>query len=67
MRTPGPIVELMVMLRRYVPFAAEGFTFTSALPVQVLKGMAPTLAPYLEPGSNSQCQAPLAPVQASWK
>ncbi|KFX68759.1 glycosyl transferase family 51 [Pseudomonas taeanensis MS-3] len=55
-------------LTAFVPGqAAEGFTFTSALPVQVLKGMAPTLAPYLEPGSNSQCQAPLAPVQASWK
>lgn len=36
---------------------AERFTFTSALPVQVLKGMAPLLAPYLEPGSATRCQA----------
>jgi hypothetical protein len=25
------------------------------LPVQVLKGMAPILTPYLQPGSNTQC------------
>ena len=30
--------------------------FTSALPTQVLKGMAPILTPYLQPGSASQCQ-----------
>lgn len=34
---------------------AEAFKFTSALPVQVLKGMAPILNPYLQPGSNTQC------------
>jgi membrane peptidoglycan carboxypeptidase len=55
-------------LTAFVPGrAAEKFTFTSALPVQVLKGMAPILAPYLEPGSHSQCAPPLTPVQASWK
>jgi membrane peptidoglycan carboxypeptidase len=55
-------------LTAFVPGrAAEGFTFTSALPVQVLKGMAPILAPYLEPGAGTQCRAPLAPLQASWK
>jgi membrane peptidoglycan carboxypeptidase len=55
-------------LTAFVPGqAAEGFTFTSALPVQVLKGMAPILAPYLEPGAGTLCQAPLAPVQASWR
>jgi len=55
-------------LTAFVPGrAAENFTFTSALPVQVLKGMAPILAPYLEPGNSTQCQTPLAPVQASWK
>ena len=37
---------------------AERFTFTSALPVQVLKGMAPLLAPYLQPGTATQCQTP---------
>jgi len=51
-------------LTAFVPGrAAEGFRFTSALPVQVLKGMAPILQPYLEPGRSSQCQAPLNPVQ----
>lgn len=38
--------------------SAEQFTFTSALPVQVLKGMAPLLLPYLQPGSHSQCMSP---------
>jgi len=46
---------------------AERFTFTSALPVQVLKGMAPILTPYLEPGSATLCQAPLSAQQASWQ
>jgi hypothetical protein len=27
------------------------------LPVQVLKGMAPLLTPYLQPGSHTQCLA----------
>ncbi|AZF46432.1 transglycosylase domain-containing protein [Pseudomonas sp. R2-7-07] len=44
-------------LTAFVPGAsAQGFTFTSALPVQVLKGMAPLLSPYLQPGSRTQCQ-----------
>ena len=55
-------------LTAFVPGrAAENFRFTSALPVQVLKGMAPTLMPYLEPGTLSQCQPPLPSVQASWR
>ncbi|HEX5842283.1 MAG TPA: transglycosylase domain-containing protein [Pseudomonas sp.] len=55
-------------LTAFVPGrAAESFRFTSALPVQVLKGMAPILSPYLQPGSNSQCQSPMPSVQASWK
>ncbi|MGE8359579.1 transglycosylase domain-containing protein [Pseudomonas sp.] len=55
-------------LTAFVPGrAAERFTFTSALPVQVLKGMAPILATYLEPGSGTQCNLAMAPVQASWK
>jgi len=41
--------------------SAESFTFTSALPVQVLKGMAPILTPYLQPGSASNCR----PVEGS--
>ena len=44
---------------------AERFTFTSALPVQVLKGMAPILAPYLEPGSATLCDTPMSPPQIS--
>jgi len=43
-------------LTAFVPGrSAETFTFTSALPVQVLKGMAPILMPYLQPGSNTGC------------
>ncbi|ONH55288.1 Membrane carboxypeptidase (penicillin-binding protein) [Pseudomonas cedrina] len=43
-------------LTAYVPGrSAEHFTFTSALPVQVLKGMAPILMPYLQPGSHTLC------------
>ncbi|CDF95337.1 Membrane carboxypeptidase (penicillin-binding protein) [Pseudomonas sp. SHC52] len=43
-------------LTAYVPGAsAQNFKFTSALPVQVLKGMAPFLMPYLQPGSHTQC------------
>ena len=43
-------------LTAFVPGAsAETYKFTSALPVQVLKGMAPILTPYLLPGSNTQC------------
>ncbi|MND68991.1 hypothetical protein D3C80_604500 [compost metagenome] len=47
-------------LTAFVPGkAAEQFKFTSALPVQVLKGMAPILVPYLEPGGHTQCLPPL--------
>jgi membrane peptidoglycan carboxypeptidase len=46
-------------LTAFVPGrAAEGFRFTSALPVQVLKGMAPILNPYLAPGLHTQCAVP---------
>ncbi|MFQ6576106.1 biosynthetic peptidoglycan transglycosylase [Pseudomonas sp. UM16] len=46
-------------LTAFVPGrAAESFKFTSALPVQVLKGMAPILTPYLQPGSHTLCKAP---------
>jgi hypothetical protein len=55
-------------LTAFVPGrAAESFRFTSALPVQVLKGMAPILMPYLEPDHGSQCQPPMPAMQASWK
>jgi membrane peptidoglycan carboxypeptidase len=43
-------------LTAFVPGAeASKFRFTSALPVQVLKGMAPILMPYLEPASGGVC------------
>ncbi|MDH4557010.1 penicillin-binding protein [Pseudomonas sp. BN417] len=44
---------------------ADKFSFTSALPVQVLKGMAPILQPYLAPGLNTQCQDLAPAVQVS--
>jgi hypothetical protein len=45
-------------LTAFVPGAsAQQFTFTSALPVQVLKGMAPLLNPLLQPGSPTMCLA----------
>ncbi|MBA1203402.1 penicillin-binding protein [Pseudomonas capeferrum] len=50
-------------LTAFVPGrAAEAFKFTSALPVQVFKGMAPILSPYLEPGTATQCNAPQTPA-----
>jgi membrane peptidoglycan carboxypeptidase len=53
-------------LTAFVPGrASEAFKFTSALPVQVLKGMAPILNPYLVPGSHTACNAPPVPLQAS--
>lgn len=43
-------------LTAYVPGSkSDTFRFTSALPVQVLKGMAPILHPYLTPGQNNHC------------
>ncbi|MGL5287469.1 Membrane carboxypeptidase (penicillin-binding protein) [Aeromonas sp. RU39B] len=50
-------------LTAYVPGSeSDKFRFTSALPVQVLKGMAPILTPYLQPGAHTECRAALAPV-----
>jgi len=46
-------------LTAFVPgISAQQFTFTSALPVQVLKGMAPILTPYLQPDAQTLCQPP---------
>ncbi|MGY2251827.1 transglycosylase domain-containing protein [Pseudomonas reactans] len=45
-------------LTAFVPGAtAQNFTFTSALPVQVLKGMAPILDPLLQPDGQALCVA----------
>ncbi|MGN8261484.1 transglycosylase domain-containing protein [Pseudomonas sp. SMSB3] len=53
-------------LTAFVPGrSAEAFKFTSALPVQVLKGMAPILMPYLQPGNPNQCKAPQVAMQGS--
>jgi membrane peptidoglycan carboxypeptidase len=47
-------------LTAYVPGrAADSFRFTSALPVQALKGMAPILMPYLEKGAQTRCEPPV--------
>ncbi|MEX5556389.1 transglycosylase domain-containing protein [Pseudomonas rhodesiae] len=44
-------------LTAFVPGStAQNFTFTSALPVQVLKGMAPLLMPYLQGAGAVGCQ-----------
>ena len=54
-------------LTAFVPgSSAQAFKFTSALPVQVLKGMAPILTPYLQTDTQTLCQAP-APVQTAGK
>lgn len=51
-------------LTAFVPGqAADKFRFTSALPVQVLKGMAPILTPHLEPLGQTGCGAPPAAAQ----
>jgi membrane peptidoglycan carboxypeptidase len=51
-------------LTAYVPGrAAENFRFTSALPVQVLRGMAPILIPHLDP-SERMCRPPRDPFEA---
>jgi membrane peptidoglycan carboxypeptidase len=48
-------------LTAFVPGrSAESFKFTSALPVQVLKGMAPILSPYLQPGTHTMCEGTVA-------
>ncbi|MFG0401537.1 transglycosylase domain-containing protein [Pseudomonas sp. zjy_11] len=50
-------------LTAFVPGrTAEAFKFTSALPVQVLKGMAPILMPYLQPGNPNECKQPQVAV-----
>lgn len=44
----------LTMLFTELPFLER---FAAALPVQVLKGMAPLLMPYLQPGTHTQCMA----------
>jgi membrane peptidoglycan carboxypeptidase len=45
------------VLTAYVPGAlSDRYRFTSALPVQVLKTMAPRLMPYVDPGKGGGCR-----------
>ncbi|WP_437884395.1 transglycosylase domain-containing protein [Pseudomonas sp. LRF_L74] len=54
-------------LTAFVPGeAAENFRFTSALPVQVFKGMAPILQPYLQGGIQTGCALPSAMQAQMW-
>ncbi|WP_299708420.1 transglycosylase domain-containing protein [uncultured Pontibacter sp.] len=46
---------------------AADFHFTSSLPVQVLRGMAPILAPYLEPADSTQLVTPQNPERTKIK
>ncbi|ERS91224.1 transglycosylase domain-containing protein [Halomonas sp. PBN3] len=49
-------------LTAYVPGGeADAFEFTSGLPVQVIKGMAPLLTPYLAPGEQTRCHPAATP------
>jgi len=44
------------VITAYVPgAAADNYSFTSALPVQILKNMAPQLSPYLHADSSARC------------
>jgi hypothetical protein len=47
------------VLTAYVPGPiSDSYSFTSALPVQILKTMAPELLPYLHPESKMRCAQP---------
>jgi membrane peptidoglycan carboxypeptidase len=49
------------VITAYVPGeGAQNYNFTSALPVQILKNLAPELNPYLDPLSAKGCGAPTA-------
>jgi len=49
------------VITAYVPGqTAQNYNFTSALPVQILKNLAPELNPYLDPAAAKGCGAPTA-------
>jgi membrane peptidoglycan carboxypeptidase len=49
------------VITAYVPGAtAQNYGFTSALPVQILKNLAPELNPYVDPLNPKGCSGPLA-------
>jgi hypothetical protein len=44
------------VITAYVPGPlSDKYSFTSALPVQILKTMAPDLLPYVQPGGRAGC------------
>jgi membrane peptidoglycan carboxypeptidase len=50
------------VITAYVPGAlADKYEFTSGLPVQILKIMAPQLAPYIDPGGTAGCERSAPP------
>ena len=52
------------MITAYVPGAlADKYEFTSGLPVQILRIMAPQLAPYVDPDGNAGCERANPPAQ----
>jgi membrane peptidoglycan carboxypeptidase len=44
--------------------SAENYSFTSALPVQILRNMAPRIAPYLDPARPRRCASDAPPLVA---
>jgi membrane peptidoglycan carboxypeptidase len=51
------------VITAYVPGAlADSYSFTSALPVQILKNMAPQLLPYLHADADARCAPSRPPV-----
>jgi len=40
--------------------SAQNYNFTSALPVQILKNLAPELSPYIDPLNARACAGPAA-------
>ena len=52
------------VITAYVPGAlADKYEFTSGLPVQILRIMAPQLAPYVDPDGNAGCERANPPAQ----
>ncbi len=51
------------VITAYVPGAvADSYSFTSALPVQILKNMAPQLLPYLHADADARCASSRPPM-----
>ncbi|MGZ8265612.1 MAG: hypothetical protein ACXW2I_15900, partial [Burkholderiales bacterium] len=51
------------VITAYVPGqTAQNYNFTSALPVQILKNLAPELNPYLDPANTRACPVGRSPT-----